>query len=87
MNAMWLLTAVQAAVAAAMSKASISHHLGILRNAHLVSIRKEGQFIYYTLDQHSLNDILQWITSLTSFSNIKTEKQERQRTKDLHEKF
>jgi ArsR family transcriptional regulator len=34
-----------------LSQPTISHHLGILRNAGLVKTRKEGKQVYYTLDQ------------------------------------
>jgi DNA-binding transcriptional ArsR family regulator len=34
-----------------LSQPTVSHHLGILRNAGLVKARKEGKQVYYTLDQ------------------------------------
>ena len=35
---------------AAMSRASVSHHLQILKQAGLVKVRKEGTLVYYYLD-------------------------------------
>lgn len=47
------------------SKPSISHHLEILKNAGLVSSEKQGQFIVYSLNTSILEDILNWILTLT----------------------
>lgn len=33
------------------SQPTVSHHLGLLRAAGLVSTRREGKQVYYTLDQ------------------------------------
>jgi ArsR family transcriptional regulator len=33
------------------SQPTMSHHLGVLRHAGLVQDRREGQFIYYTVDR------------------------------------
>lgn len=48
------------------TKPSISHHLSILRQADLVSVERQGQFIYYSLNTSVLEDILKWFLS---FSN------------------
>ncbi|MBZ0282884.1 MAG: metalloregulator ArsR/SmtB family transcription factor [Anaerolineae bacterium] len=34
---------------------TVSHHLKVLEEAHLVKVRQEGRFRYYTLDQESYN--------------------------------
>jgi ArsR family transcriptional regulator len=36
------------------SQPTVSHHLGILRGAGLVKVRREGKQVYYTLDQDRL---------------------------------
>ncbi|MDH4129257.1 MAG: metalloregulator ArsR/SmtB family transcription factor [Spirochaetota bacterium] len=38
------------------SQPTISHHLNILKNAGLVSIRKEGKLIYYRLNCNCFED-------------------------------
>lgn len=42
----------------------VSQHLGILRTAGIVSTRREGKFIYYTINKTRLEAIKQFITSL-----------------------
>jgi ArsR family transcriptional regulator, arsenate/arsenite/antimonite-responsive transcriptional repressor len=46
------------------SAPSISHHLELLKNAGLISSRKQGQFLIYTLNSTVLDDILEWIIRL-----------------------
>ncbi len=36
------------------SQPTVSHHLGILRSAGLVHVRREGKQVFYTLDQEKL---------------------------------
>jgi DNA-binding transcriptional ArsR family regulator len=40
---------------------SISHHLDLLKQAQLVTTKKEGQFVYYSLNTTVIDDILKWI--------------------------
>lgn len=40
---------------------SISHHLDLLKQAKLVTTKKEGQFVYYSLNTTVMDDILKWI--------------------------
>lgn len=40
---------------------SISHHLDLLKQANLVTTKKEGQFVYYSLNTTVMDDILKWI--------------------------
>lgn len=44
--------------------ATISHHLSILKNAGLITDRKEGKNIYYELNMSVLEEITNWIISL-----------------------
>jgi DNA-binding transcriptional ArsR family regulator len=47
-----------------MSLPSISYHLDLLKNAQLVSARKNGQFVTYSLDTTVLEESLGWILQL-----------------------
>ncbi|MBC2837942.1 autorepressor SdpR family transcription factor [Robiginitalea sp. SC105] len=46
------------------SKPSISHHLDILKRAGLVSGRRQGQFILYSINTTIVEDLLQWVLDL-----------------------
>lgn len=46
------------------SKPSISHHLDILRQANLVSSKKQGQYVVYSLNTTILDQVFQWIINL-----------------------
>jgi len=58
------LTAGEIAEAFHISKPSISHHLDILKRAHLVVSEKQGQFISYSINTTELDELLQWIYRL-----------------------
>jgi DNA-binding transcriptional ArsR family regulator len=47
-----------------MSAPSISYHLDLLRQARLVSSRKNGQFVTYSLETTVLDDSLGWLLDL-----------------------
>lgn len=42
------------------SKPSISHHLDLLRQANLVTSRKEGQFVYYSINVTVMDELVKW---------------------------
>jgi DNA-binding transcriptional ArsR family regulator len=44
-----------------MTKASISHHLNLLKQAGLVRVRRQGQNQIYTLDTTVFQEALQWL--------------------------
>ena len=48
---------------------SISHHLDLLKQAKLVTTRKEGQFVYYSLNTTVMDDILKWIMQFKTKKN------------------
>lgn len=45
--------------------ASVSHHLGVLKNAGLILSQREGQFIRYSLNTTLFQDLLQQLITLT----------------------
>lgn len=47
-----------------MTKPSISHHLGILKNADLVLSEKNGQNIIYSLNTTVFQEIIEWFYDL-----------------------
>lgn len=47
-----------------MTRPSISHHLDLLRQAGLVSSRKEGQYVFYELNTSIVEDLLHWVIQL-----------------------
>lgn len=58
------LTAGEIAAYFDMSKPSISHHLDLLRQAHLVVRYRRGQYQYYALQATVLQELLQWLMAL-----------------------
>ena len=58
------LTVGQISEGFAMSTPSISYHLDLLKHAQLVSARKNGQFVTYSLETTVLDDSLGWILDL-----------------------
>ena len=47
-----------------MSKPTLSHHFAVLRDAGLVTSRRDGQTIWYALNTTVLEDILAWTLDL-----------------------
>ena len=58
------LTAGEISKAFAMSSPSISYHLDLLKQAGLVSSRKRGQFVCYSLETTVFDESLAWIMNL-----------------------
>lgn len=48
----------------AMSPATVSYHLNVLKKAELVAERREKNFIYYTLNTSVLEEALLWLAEL-----------------------
>lgn len=44
-----------------MTKASVSHHLNLLKQAGLVRVRRQGQNQVYTLDTTVFQEAMQWL--------------------------
>lgn len=58
------LTVGEISEAFAISTPSISYHLDLLKHAQLVSARKNGQFVTYSLETTVLDDSLGWLLDL-----------------------
>src|SRR5881296_2359332 len=58
------LTVTEISQAFSMTTPSISYHLDLLKHANLVSARKNGQFVTYSLETTVLDDSLGWILDL-----------------------
>jgi len=58
------LTAGQIGEKFSMTAPSITYHLDLLKHARLVSARKKGQFVTYSLETTVLEDSLGWILDL-----------------------
>ena len=52
-----------------MTAAAVSRHLAVLKEAELVRDKRDGKFIYYTLNASVLEEILLWLTDLKGDEN------------------
>lgn len=41
-----------------MTKSAVSHQLAVMRNMHQVRYRREGKYVYYSLDDDHIKDII-----------------------------
>ena len=57
-------TAGDIAAQFAVTGATVSHHLAVLRQAGLIDQDKRGKFIYYELNMTVLDEITGWIAGL-----------------------
>lgn len=53
----------------AVTFASISRHLSVLKDADLIRDRREGKYIYYELNASILEEVLLWIYELRGENN------------------
>jgi ArsR family transcriptional regulator len=58
------MTAGDVAARFDMTKPTMSHHFAVLREAGLVTSRREGQTIWYALNTTVLEDVLAWTIDL-----------------------
>ena len=49
--------------------AAISRHLSVLRKADLIWDRREGKYIYYSLNTSVLEEVLKWVSGLKGESD------------------
>ncbi|WP_054721862.1 autorepressor SdpR family transcription factor [Lacticaseibacillus nasuensis] len=47
-----------------LTAATVSYHLKLLKQAHLITERREKNFIYYDLNASVFEEVLSWIYSL-----------------------
>lgn len=59
------MTAGEIAECFNITKASISHHLNILKQSNLVTDERQGQFIYYSLNTSVFEDVVGWFIGLS----------------------
>lgn len=52
-----------------MAKPSISHHLGILKNAGLIDGEKQGQHIIYSINTTVFQDLMRVFAKFTNTTN------------------
>jgi len=45
---------------------TISHHFSVLRDADLITSRREGTTVYYSLNTTVVQDVVTWILDLTA---------------------
>ena len=51
--------------------ATLSHHLKILKDADLLIVEKDGNYLYYQINTSVMEDVLTWITGFTGGKNEK----------------
>jgi DNA-binding transcriptional ArsR family regulator len=54
-----------------MTKPSVSHHFAVLKAADLITSRREGQQIHYSLNTTVMQDVLTWMYDLFGTENGK----------------
>lgn len=54
--------------------ATISHHLSILKEADLITDRREGKYIYYELNLSVFEEMLNWFHGFLGKENSNDEK-------------
>lgn len=60
------LTAGEIAEHFELSKATLSHHLAILKQAGLISSEKDGLYVHYQLNTTVLQELMAWLFNLSS---------------------
>jgi DNA-binding transcriptional ArsR family regulator len=59
-----------------MTKPSMSHHFTVLKEADLITSRREGQQIWYGLNTTVVEDLMAWAMSLINDGNKKGAKKQ-----------
>ena len=49
------------------SQPAVSQHLGALKEAGLVSARREGRFVYYRVEARGMKPLIDWIAHYRAF--------------------
>ncbi len=58
-----------------MTKPTMSHHFSILKEADLITSRREGQQIWYSLNTTVVLDVLRWVLDLVEKGKGQPEQQ------------
>jgi DNA-binding transcriptional ArsR family regulator len=59
-----------------MTKPSMSHHFAVLKEADLITSRREGQQIWYALNTTVVEDLMAWAMDLINDGNKKGAKRQ-----------
>ena len=54
-----------------MTKPSMSHHFAVLKEADLITTRREGQQIWYGLNTTVVQDVMAWVMDLITDKNVR----------------
>jgi ArsR family transcriptional regulator len=54
-----------------MTKPSISHHFSVLKEGELISSRRDGTTIYYSLNTTVVQELMTWVVDLVGDSKRK----------------
>lgn len=65
-----------------MTKPTMSHHFAVLKDADLLTSRRDGQQIWYALNTTVVQDLMAWAMDLIGGGEDKTEKQNPQPRED-----
>lgn len=57
------------------SLAAVSRHLSVLKQADLVTDKRDGKYVYYRLNTSVLEEIILWINNLVEENDEKYEKE------------
>ena len=55
------------------SAAAVSKHLSVLKNADLIRDKRDGKYIYYTINTSVLEDVMLWVSDLKGDNKDETE--------------
>src|SRR6516165_1434307 len=62
-----------------MTKPTMSHHFGLLKEADLICSRREGQTIWYGLNTTVLQDVMAWAMDLIRGEDKEATKEQRKK--------
>ena len=57
-----------------MTGATISHHLNILKEANLVTVQRDGKYLYYELNLSVFEEIISWLSSFKEDDHYEDQK-------------
>ncbi|MBI5629328.1 MAG: winged helix-turn-helix transcriptional regulator [Elusimicrobia bacterium] len=57
-----------------MTKPTVSHHFAVLKEAKLITSRREGTLIYYSLNTTVMQDVMGWAMDMLDSSHKRRER-------------